>query len=352
MNYKVRQNGASDDCLKVGDRLHDALGSDPAHAYSVVEREMIVSLIDEVVELVNDFREKNKISKTLNDNCVIDFLFPSPVGKEARKWLQVTTQCTLEFLGWCKEVVEGKQYVPYHLLHNFVYDVAQIEATVHVEYLGALFASRNYGRSHKWIPIDSFGDTFRWFCFGTVPQRLTSEFMCIFEIRQTMESKFKTLLGINDVDYGVRVAHNLIPNILKTALTSANFAPTTGETLTQIMHVYDWTDISIHTMSTDNVWIVWKALMVCNAFFQPEPRNNGMISIHDSFQLPDTLLRKIRRDFVDHVCRANNNLSQFAIIWGKPEAAIVDANGDWVDINSKPEREVVNNPYYSPKDVK
>ena len=352
MNCATEENDATVASLKVGDRLLDALGEDDTHMFSLPEQKGIVSLIDEVVELINSFRAENKIARVLDDNCVVDFLFPSPTGKEGRKWLQVTTQCTLDFLRWCKEIVVDQQFVPYHILHNFVLDAAQIEATMHVEYLGAAFASRYYHRSHKWIPIDSFGDTFRWFCFGTVPRRLTSEFMSIFEIRQTMESKFKTLLGVGNIDDNVRIAHNLIPNILKATLTTDNFSPTTGVTLTQIMHVYDWTDISIHNMSTDYVWLVWKALMVCNAFFQPVPRNNGMISIHDSFQLPDTLLGKIRRDFVDHVCRANNNLSQFAITWGKPEAAIVDANGDWVDINSKPEHEVVNNPYYSPKDVK
>ena len=196
------------------------------------------------------------------------------------------------------------------------------------------------GRSHKWIPEDAYGDACRWYCFGTVPGRLTSEFMSIFELRQAMETRFRRLLGIKDITRGVKISHGMIPNIIQRSISDKNFHPASGMTLTQIRHVYDWTDISIHLMRTDYVWLVWKAFQVCEGMFSSAPRANGMMSIHDSFEFSEDLLEKMRTEFVQEVRSANSSIKSFSIAWGEPDAAIVDSHGRWMKV--KPRVEIVD----------
>lgn len=141
--------------------------------------------------------------------------------------------------------------------------------------------------------------------------------------------------------------HDLIPRIVRECISKSNFSPPNGATLTQVMHVYDWTDRCIHRMSTDFVWIVWKAFMVCDDFFTPTPRNNGMMSIHDSFELSNKLLEEMRRSFVERVGQYNSKIKEFAVSWGTPEAAIVDDKGRWCKVN--PSNEVVINKYFMTK---
>ena len=240
----------------------------------------------------------------------------------------------LECLRWSVAVIEKQKFVPQQMLRNFVLDVAWLGI------FGEQFGMLGSGRSHKWISEDAYGDACRWYCFGTVPGRLTSEFMSIFELRQAMETRFRRLLGIKDITRGVKISHGMIPNIIQRSISDKNFHPASGMTLIQIRHVYDWTDVSIHLMRTDFVWLVWKAFQVCGGMFSSAPRANGMMSIHDSFEFSEDLLEKMRAEFVQEVRSANSSIKSFSIAWGEPDAAIVDSHGRWMKV--KPRVEIVD----------
>ena len=284
----------------------------------------LLGVIDEIVELIQTYRTTHKLSKQLKNNCLIDCMFPSwRKISDDRKRTQVVTQCALEFLAWCRSQISEDGFVPREMLRSFYYD------TAFLGYLGGAFGIG--GRSHTWIPIDSFRQAFGWFVYEQPPQRLVSEFLSIFELRQSMELKFRNILGIVSVDDGIKIKHGTVPNILKQNISAKNFSPQNGIGLTQIMHVYDWTDISIHNMQTDCVWIVWKAMMVVRSFFECTPRFNGMMSIHDSFEFSRPLLDTMRTALVAEIKKLNPK-KDFVIEWGVPEAAIVDEKGKWVKI--------------------
>lgn len=310
----------------VGRLLFDLLEEKEGQSFSERERERITALIDNVCLLIEKWRGDHKLSKIINARNLVDGLYPSFEKLDERKKSQLMTQCMLECLRWCNDVIRQHGVVPKLMLRNFVLDVACLK------FLGAEFGMVGAGRSLEWIPEDSFGDAQRWYCFSVAPGRLTGEFMSIFELRQAMETRFRKLLGIKNITDGVKIKHDLIPAIVEKSITEENFCPQSGMTLTQIRHVYDWTDISIHLMRTDYVWLVWKAFQVCEGMFSGVPRKNGMMSIHDSFEFSEPLLEEMRRNFVAAVKASNPKVKSFVISWGKPEAAIVDDQGCWIEI--------------------
>ncbi len=320
--------------VPVGRRLFDEIGEDDNRRYSVREQMYVATLIDEVCVLIERYRNDNKINRSINEKCLIDCLYPSFEKLDERKKTQLMTQCMLECLQWCKEVILKQKVVPHLMLRNCVLDIA------YCRILGEQFGMCGSRRSHFWIPEDSYVNACRWYYYGVPPGRLTSEFMSIFELRQTMETRFRKLLGIKSISNGIKVKHEVIPEILESSITTKNFSPASGITLTQIRHVYDWTDLSIHMMCTDYVWIVWKAFQTCGAMFTGVQRNNGMMSIHDSFEFSEDLLETMRKKFVDRIKAANPRIQEFSISWDKPEAAIVDQNGNWMEV--KPRMETIS----------
>ena len=318
----------------VGRLQFDLMEGKEGQSFSERERKRITALIDNVCLLIEKWRGDHKLSKIINARNLVDELFPSFEKLDARKKSQLMTQCMLECLRWCNDVIRQQGVVPKLMLRNFVLDVACLK------FLGAEFGMVGAGRSHEWIPEDSFGDAQRWYCFSVAPGRLTGEFMSIFELRQAMETRFRKLLGIKNITDGVKIKHDLIPAIVEKSITEENFCPQSGMTLPQIRHVYDWTDISIHLMRTDYVWLVWKAFQVCEGMFSSAPRANGMMSIHDSFEFSEDLLEKMRTEFVQEVRSANSSIKSFSIAWGEPDAAIVDSHGRWMKV--KPRVEIVD----------
>lgn len=333
MNNEVRENfEMSVRMVNIGAQLHSLLSDESVdNSVGASQPERIVCLIDKTIELIEDYRKRKSISKKVENANLIECVFSSCHRLCAQKQNQVMSQCVLEFLQWCREQISKGGTIPRTMLINFCLD------TAHIGYLGNLFYEGQAGRSHQWIPIDTFWQVYEWFCFDKPPERerLTSEFLCIFELRQAMEVKFRRLLGIGSISDGVRIKHDLIPNVLKEKMSKANFDPGEGIELTQIMHVYDWASKSIHDMKTDCVWVVWKAMMVVSYFFRPKARSNGMMCIHDSFEFSDVLLEEMRNKFVNEVKRANK--CNFTIEWVEPEAAIVDENGKWMKVGSRVE---------------
>ena len=320
--------------VPIGRRLYDALGPDGDRTYTDEDRQLISGLIQEVCSLIDSWRAEHKLVKVIEERCLVDGLFSTHDKLDDRKKAQLMTQCMLECLRWSVAVIEKQKFVPQQMLRNFVLDVAWLGI------FGEQFGMLGSGRSHEWIPEDAYGDACRWYCFGTVPGRLTSEFMSIFELRQAMETRFRRLLGIKDITRGVKISHGMIPNIIQRSISDKNFHPASGMTLIQIRHVYDWTDVSIHLMRTDFVWLVWKAFQVCGGMFSSAPRANGMMSIHDSFEFSEDLLEKMRTEFVQEVRSANSSIKSFSIAWGEPDAAIVDSHGRWMKV--KPRVEIVD----------
>lgn len=321
--------------VPVGDRLFAALSHDVAKRYTPQELASICALVDEAIILIQTYRSKNKFSNLKPSALVIGLFkrFEKVNGKEQQK---LTAQCSEEFLCWCKKkIVAGNQTVCQILL-NFVYD------TVSFGYLGKDFSTRQAGHAHSWIPVASFRQVFNWYCTGVPPDQLTSEFLYIFELRQAMETAFRRVLGFGGASVRLYIPHELIPDILHHNLNTNNFSPPNKLTIKEFMHVYNWTNRSIHMMRTDWTWVVWKAMMVECDFFACPQRSSGRKSIYDNFELSDQLLKKLRCKFVARVKEQNKGFQEFKIYWMQPEAAIVDNNGRPIEIS--PQTETIQNP--------
>lgn len=324
-----------DNRMPVGNRLIEMLGReqcDPSSACTGDELAEIGKLVDESINLIKTFRAKNGFSKELKPQAMVVGLFKNFDRVSNNQRLRLTAQCSEEFLVWCRQEILNGEHGVCRLLSNFAYD------TSYIGYLGKDFNTGRAGRSHFWIPRDSFLQVFNWFCRGRMPERLTSEFMCIFELRQVMEVAFHRVIGLGGISVPLRIPHALIPDILHRDLTAKNFSSQNGLTIKDYMHVYDWTDKSIHLMCTDWVWVVWKAMMIGGDFFTCPKRTNGQISIYDNFELSEEILNKIRREFVMRVKGKDKRFSEFSINWIKPEAAIVDKECKAIDVMPRTER--------------
>lgn len=314
----------------VGERLFAALSHDASKVYSAQELGIIGGLVDEAINVVSTYRTKNKFSN-LKTSALVTGLFKSFEKADDRERLRLTAQCAEEFLHWCKGEIEAGNSGVCQMLLNFTYD------TAYIGYLGAAFCTHYAGHSHFWIPVDSYAQVFNWFRGGSAPERLTSEFMCIFELRQAMETAFHRVIGIGEISVPIRIPHGLIPDILHRNLTTKNFSPPSGLTIKEFMHVYDWTDRSIHLMCTDWTWVVWKAMMIgCDFFYCPE-RKNGRISIHDNFELTDELLKSLRHEFIQRVSKYNFRFKKFKVHWNPPDAAIVGKDGKSINVSASDE---------------
>lgn len=295
-------------------------------AYTSEDLTEIGRLVDEAISLIRRFRVQHGFSNDLKPPAMVVGLFKNFNKVNADNRLRFTAQCSEEFLVWCRQEISNGEYGVCRLLLNFAYD------TSYIGYLGKDFNSGLARHSHFWIPRDSFNQVFNWFCRGRTPRRLTSEFMCIFELRQVMEVAFHRVIGLGEVSVPLRIPHALIPDILHRNLTAKNFSPPSGLAIKDFMHVYDWTDRSIHLMCTDWVWVVWKAFMIGCDFFTCQERTNGRLSIYDNFEFSEELLNKIRGEFVAQVKRQNKRFTEFSIKWIKPEAAIVNKEGKAIDV--------------------
>jgi len=327
-----------DNRLPVGNRLIEILGRERCESASEYTREDLTeigTLVDDSINLIRSFRAKNGFSKDLKPQALVVGLFKNFDKINDKERLRLTLQCSEEFLVWCKQEILRGEHGVCRLLLNFAYD------TSYIGYLGKDFNAGCARHSHFWIPRDSFIQIFNWFCRGMMPERLTSEFMCIFELRQVMEVAFHRVIGLGEVSVPLRIPHALIPDILHRNLTTKNFSPPSGLTIKDYMHVYDWTDRSIHLMCTDWVWVVWKAMMIGGDFFTCPERTNGQMSIYDNFELSEDLLNQVRCEFVMRVKNQNKRFSEFRINWTKPEAAIVDKEGKAIDV--LPRTEIVAN---------
>lgn len=327
-----------DNGMPVGNRLIELLGRkrcESASEYTGEDLTEIGKLVDESIDVIKSFRAKNGFSKNLKPQAMVVGLFRNFDQVNDKQRLRLTAQCSEEFLIWCRQEILRGEHGVCRLLANFAYD------TSYIGYLGNDFNSGRAGHSHFWIPRDSFVQTFNWFCRGRKPERLTSEFMCIFELRQVIEVAFHRVIGLGEVSVPLRIPHALIPDILHRNLAPKNFSPPSGLTIKDYMHVYDWTDKSIHLMCTDWVWVVWKAMMIGMDFFTCPERTNGQISIYDNFELSEELLNKVRNEFVKHVKDQNKRFVEFDINWIKPDAAIVNKEGKAIDV--LPRTESVSN---------
>lgn len=320
----------------IGERLLSILGNGKTNPLSRSEKAQVLSLLKSTKSLVDQFREKNGYKFKLQPNDLICSIFPRPKfnsNKEKVKSINGLTQCCAELLEWCITQIEEGTQISEKLLLNLTLDIAS------ARFLGAEFHRFAARRSLSWIPLHVFKQSAKWFLRDIPPERLTSEFMIIFELRQTLEVAIRRIIGFDSVDVPIKLKHETTWNILKNHIGKKNFSPPGKLGLDRIKHIYDWTEPSIHMMQSDYTFIIWKAITIVDSFFFPTQRKNGQWSIYDNFEISTDLLTKMQNDLVTEIKKLATKIgvTKFTITWINPEAAIVDKSGRAVKLKKRNE---------------
>lgn len=322
----------------IAHRILKILGEDQSKVLTREESGQIVELLSRSIELLEGFRHRHGFASLAKENVLVGDLFPKldwGTDEAVSRNNDRLSQCLLEALNWLKSALEEGQAISRNFIETLIVDTANWGI------LGDEFSLRRMGRTFGWIPKDTFEQTASWFLYDTPPRRLTSEFLVIFSLRQTMEVAVRRIIGFQGVDFKAKLRHDVIWTILKHHVTVKNFSPPNHISLDQVKHVYDWTEKFIHGMKRDYVCVVWKAIMVVDSFFRPTKRCNGQMSIYDNFEFSEAELRTMQNEFVEEMKKVAKKklIEKFKIEWMVPEAAIVDGNGQCVKI--KPRSQVV-----------
>ena len=322
----------------IAHRILKNLGEGQSKVLTRDESGQIVVLLSRSIELVEEFRRRHGFVRLAKENVLVGDLFPKldwRTDEAVSRNNDRLSQCLLEALNWLKKALEEGQAISRNFIETLIVDTANWGI------LGDEFCLCRMGRTFSWIPKETFEQTASWFLYDAPPRRLTSEFLVIFSLRQTMEVAVRRIIGFQGVDFKARLRHDVIWTILKDHVTAKNFSPPNHISLDQIKHVYDWTEKFIHGMERDYVCVVWKAIMVVDAFFRPTERRNGQMSIYDNFEFSEAELRTMQNEFVEELKKVakKQHIEKFKIEWMEQEAAIAAGDGQCAKI--KPRSPVV-----------
>ena len=324
----------------IGERLLSILGKETIKGFSQSGITQVLSLLKCTKALVEQYRETKGYKFKLQPNDLVCSIFPRlrfGTAKEAEKTESGLTQCCEELLEWCITQMEKGQPISWNLLRNLTLDLA------YAGFLGSKFYHFAC-RSMSWIPRETFKQSANWFLHDISPERLVSEFMIIFELRQSLEVAIRRIIGFESVNVPVKLKHETSWNILKNRIGKKNFSPPGKLGLDKIKHIYDWTEPSIHMMQSDYTFIIWKAITIVDSFFFPTRRKNGQWSIYDNFEISTDLLTQMQNDLIIELKKlaAKIGVTKFTITWVKPDAAIVDKSGRAVRLKKRYETIVLS----------
>lgn len=319
----------------IGKKLLSILGNEPNKGFSQSDKTQILSLLKCTKALVEQYLERKGYKFKLQPNDLVCSIFPRlrfGSKKEAEKTEAGLTQCCEELLGWCITQMEEEQPISRNLLLNLTLDLS------YAGFLGSKFC-HFAGRSMSWIPRETFKQSASWFLHDISPDRLVSEFMIIFELRQSLEVAIRRIIGFESVDVPLKLKHETTWNILKNRIGKKNFSPPGKLGLDKIKHIYDWTEPSIHMMQSDYTFIIWKAITIVDSFFFPTRRKNGQWSIYDNFEISTDLLTQMKNDLINELKKLATKIgvTKFTITWVNPDAAIVDKSGRAVRLKKRHE---------------
>lgn len=282
----------------------------------------VLALVNEVREVI--LKKANDIGglKPCNDEFVVGLLYNSKeteTEQNQRDYIRAAMSVMIEFLDWIC-AVWGRPFKPAALLANFLFDLG---------YTRLLSENGSWrSRSFTWVGNFNFFDLEAAYLYDRKPQRIYSEALCIFGLRQTMENKFSRMVGFVSANPKVKMPHDFWPKLLHKYVASGRvkFADNKID-IHRIMRIYNWTNSAIHGMRTDFVWLVWKAFRVCRPLFLPMEAG-GVKSLVDSASTGESDFRQLRNDAITTISQEivfEGETCQ--VLFSKPELIVVDSCG-------------------------
>lgn len=325
--------------LTLGERLRLAIGEDECSPRILVNSQELQDVLSDIIGALKANAATNRLNISLKDPCIISFLYDRLYHDKTLKrsdYVRATIACVIKYLEWCKDTLEKGQLERRWLL-DFYVDFSQTNI------LPEMYKGWS-GRTNTNNTLFQYADI-RALLEGTwTPQPVVRDMLALFGLRQVLEAKFRRLLGLSWVDPMPKIPHETVPSIVKSHESELNVKTASALRVDSIMQIYNWTDYSIHTMTTNSVWLVWMAVDWCRYVFLPPKADDENTArywhINGSIEIPQSCLEGMREDFrkwlVEKAC-SNSPGRSVRVLWQEPEAPVVDAYGNLVRIKKSEE---------------
>lgn len=326
--------------LTLGERLRLALGLEDDSPRILDNSDDLQFVLSDIIDALRSEAAAKHLNIALKDPCIISFLYERPYHDKTLKrtdYDRATIACVIKYLEWCKGKLKKGQ-LERRWLRDFYFDFSQTGILPDM-YKGWC------GRTNTNNTLFQYSDI-RALLEGTwSPQPVVRDMLALFGLRQVLEAKFRRLLGLSWLDPMPKIPHETLPSIVRLHESELNVKTASSLRVDSIMQIYNWTDYSIHTMTTNSVWLVWMAVDWCRYVFLPPKagdKNNAKYwHINGSIEIPQSCLEGMREDFrrwvVEKVCCSTQQRSVL-ITWEEPEAPVVDSDGNLVRIKKSVEK--------------
>lgn len=330
-------------CQSLSDRLRLAIGLDEDNPPQFLERtDELDAVIDAICCTLESEAKERAIKLNVSDSVIVNCLFyrvyhETPNEILEKEYKRATIVCILQFLRWCKdELRHGK--LERRWLYDFDFDVKVANV------LGGKYSVGKGWRAKTNNTLFQYADICALLTGKFMPQPLTRDMLALFGVRQVLEAKFRRIIGLCGIDPMPKIPHGTIPKILKAHEKGIKYKFDKSLPLDSIMHIYDWTDYSIHTMSSSYVWLVWKAVFAVKFLFcSGEMENESYFHINGSIEISCHVLERMREEFRKWVCintrePSHDKSGQTVLYWCEPEIPVVNDIGQLVKIKNTKER--------------
>ena len=320
-------------CSTLSGRLRVAMGSEENASQHLICSADLLNAIDAIIDALYSEAKKLQLNLNIKDAHLVTCLyyrlyhedFNDDLKKESKR---ATIVCIVQYLNWCKELLQ-RHSLERRLLIEF--DIDMFQSGI----LGANYKEGYAVRTYTTNTFMQYADILCMFTGRSLPQPLARDMFSLFGIRQTLEIRFRRLLGLRWIDPMPKIGHEVIPTILKKHEKAFRYKNGNKLKISDVMHIYNWTDYSIHSMSSNYIWLVWKAIVSSSDFLTPPKfdEKSKYMHINASMEMDECTLQDLRNDFRKWVI-ANKFGKDVKIYWEEPEVPIVDERGELKKIGS------------------
>ena len=319
----------------LSEELKDAIGESTMDGEDVECVDEVDEVLAKIIAELHNYGATAKLPRMAECSLVQTLYSKSsmkdvPSEADVKRHESATVICVIQFLEWCRERMK-KGKLKKHLLQDFYYDFSGTRI------LGSRFNPGECWRAHSPRSIVQYCSIESVLNDGVVTDAISKALMSIFGLRQLLEAKFRRILGLLWIDPMPKLRHNVVPDIVKAHENDMRFSRGKKISLPDLMHIYDWTDISIHSMSVGPIWMVWKALYACEFLFRNEPREKrAASSLFGTIEFEEGVLLLMRDEFRRKLfseCMTRGQNGSCVVTWDAPEARVVK-DGKEVRLNS------------------
>ena len=281
--------------------------------------------INDMIVALKTHAANTRISCSLKDVAVVQTLFTHGVDlaieSNRRRYEGATITCVIQFLEWCRRQLTGGG-LQKRLLNDFCYDFANTGILGDEFFRGKCWRTNTPHSLVEYVSLKSLLER------GAACEGLSQDLFVTFGLRQLLEAKFRRLLGIDIIDPMPKIPHDVVPGIVGNYEDKFRCSKNKRIAFSDVMHIYRWTDVSIHTMSVGAVWMAWKALDVCDfLFLNAASEKRKATPFLGTVEFDRSVLECMREDFrrwlLGH-CFRPRMPNEYRVFWSSPEAIVVD----------------------------